>query len=775
MKFKPTLLFLSVVISPWLHAQTKHVSLNGRDDNDGSVDKPLASLSAAISSGAKAVTIHAGTYHFEKPLVLNGKASGLTISAALGEKVVFSGARVLSLQWQAGDGGVFSARLPDDMAEMDSLWINGRPQHLARFPNFDANARYLNGASKDALSPERVKRWKNPVGAWIQALHQAHWGGVHDRITGVKADGTLETEGGWGNNRGTKFHATDRFVENIAEELDAPGEWFFDAATHTLRVIPESGVDLAKAEVAVSRTESIIELRGSSESPVKNVSITGITFTQTARTFMKTREPLLRSDWMIYRGGVVFMNRTEGCSIEDCEFVNCGGNAVFVNGANKGARIAACYFHDCGASGVCFVGEQKAVRNAFKDFNGPRLKLSTLDTTAGPQSDDYPMECSVSECLMENLGTVEKQIAGVTIHMSRRITVSHCSMHHLPRAAINIGDGCWGGHVVDGCDLYDTVLESGDHGSFNSWARDRWWGLDLEGKPWDDKLSLLDAMEPNTLRNSRWECHHGWAIDLDDGSSNYIVENNLLVDGGLKFREGYHRIARNNLIVSNGLHFHVWPENSDDNVSMHNITTGGYTGNVGLKGDWGTKCDENFVHRAGQEVGPAKKMQQISGHDAKSLEGDALFLDADHGDWRLKPESPAIKLGFKPFDLAHFGVTNARLKPMADAAYATFHQASKAKAQRDNHVIAFMGGKVKNLEAAEQKRLGLGKLTGVLVVEAPEGSALQRAHLVKNDVILSWDKDDVPDLATLLKLSQATPSPVLINAWHDFATLGLYR
>ena len=94
---------------------------------------------------------------------------------------------------------------------------------------------------------------------------------------------------------------------------------------------------------------------------------------------------------------------------------------------------------------------------------------------------------------------------------------------------------------------------------------------------------------------------------------------------------------------------------------------------------------------------------------------------------------------------------------------------------RDNRVIAFMGGKVKNLEAAEQKRLGLGKLTGVLVVEAPEGSALQRAHLVKNDVILSWDKDDVPDLATLLKLSQATPSPVLINAWHDFATLGLYR
>lgn len=771
------ILLTAVLLSPMaaLSAETRYVSVNGSDSNDGSASAPFASLEKAIASGAKDIVIHAGAYHFEKPLMLDGKVSGLSISSAAGEKVVFSGARVLTLKWQAGSGGVFQAQVPAEITEMDSLWIDGRPQHLARYPNFDPKARYLNGVSKDALSPERVKGWKHPVGAWIHGLHQAHWGGVHDRITGVKPDGTVETEGGWGNNRGTKFHATDRFVENIAEELDAPGEWFFDAATHTLSIIPEAGVDLSKAEVAASRTESLIELRGSSDALVKNVSIKGITFTQTARTFMKTREPLLRSDWMIYRGGVVFMNHTEGCVVEDCDFVHCRGNAVFVSGANKASRIAGCYFHDCGASGVCFVGEQKAVRNAFKDFSGPAIKLSTLDKTPGPATDDYPMECSVSDCLMENLGTVEKQIAGVTIHMSRRISVSHCSMHHLPRAAINIGDGCWGGHVVDGCDLYDTVLESGDHGSFNSWARDRWWGLNLEKQPWDDKLSLLDAMEPNTLRNSRWECHHGWAIDLDDGSSNYIVENNLLVEGGLKFREGYHRAARNNLIVSNGFHFHVWQENSDDNVSMHNITTGGYTGNVGLKGNWGAKCDENFVHRAGQPVGPATKMQQVSGHDAKSIEGDAMFMDAANGDWRLKPESPAIKLGFKPFPLDQFGVTHARLKPIADAAYAEFHQAASSLSKRDNRVIDFMGGKVKNLEAAEQKRLGMGKLTGVLVVAAPDGSALQRAHLVKDDIILTWDKDDVPDVAALLKLSKATPSPVLINAWHDFATLGLYR
>lgn len=470
------------------------------------------------------------------------------------------------------------------------------------------------------------------------------------------------------------------------------------------------------------------------------------------------------------------MNRTANCEVNDCDFVNVGGNAIFLNGANTGNRISGCHFKDSGASGVCFVGELQAVRNGFADFNSKQPALGQLDLTPGPQTDDYPMECSVSDCLMENLGRVEKQSAGVTIHMSRRITVSHCSIHHLPRSGINIGDGCWGGHIIDGCDVYDTVLESGDHGSFNSWARDRWWGLDLNGGTWDDKLAVLDAMEPTTLRNSRWECLHGWDIDLDDGSTNYLIENNLLLNGGLKLREGYHRTVRNNLIPTNGFHFHVWPADSDDNIVTRNITSGGYTGNVQLPANWGLHCDSNFVHRAEQTVGPATRMQEISGYDVRSIMGDAMFRDAANGDWTLLPDSPAIThLGFKPFPLDQFGVRNPRLKRAADAAYAAFHSVKNAVGPRDGTVVDFMGGKVKNLEVSEKNRLGMTAVTGVLVVDAPSGSALQIAHLVQDDVILSWDEAPVPDVGALKKLAAATPSPIIINAWHAFAKLGLYR
>ena len=98
---------------------------------------------------------------------------------------------------------------------------------------------------------------------------------------------------------------------------------------------------------------------------------------------------------------------------------------------------------------------------------------------------------------------------------------------------------------------------------FNSWGRHRYWNgrhrevSEPEVKK-DPTLPFLDAIEPVVIRNSRWRCDHGWDIDLDDGSSNYQIYNNLLLQGGLKFREGYGRKAWNNVLVNCGFHPHVW-------------------------------------------------------------------------------------------------------------------------------------------------------------------------------------------------------------------------
>ena len=42
-----------------------------------------------------------------------------------------------------------------------------------------------------------------------------------------------------------------------------------------------------------------------------------------------------------------------------------------------------------------------------------------------------------------------------------------------------------------------------------------------------------------------------------------------------------------------------------------------------------------------------------------------MFVDPAHGDYRVKPDSPALALGFKNFPMDQFGVTSPRLKAKA--------------------------------------------------------------------------------------------------------------
>lgn len=564
-----TLCLLGQVLFLWAQNQY-YVAPDGNDNHDGSFQKPFqtierAQLEARKAQGETTIYLRKGIYRLERPLIFTpedgGKEKPLSIRAFRNEQVTLSGGKVLHPVWKPYKKGILTAVLQDDIRHPDMLLSNGNIRHMARYPNFDSTAVRFNGTSADATAPRRVKSWKHPEGGYLHAMHISDWGDFHYRITGKDKAGKLMLEGGWQNNRQSGLHAKNRMVENIFEELDAPGEWFYQAESSTLYYYPMPDED---AETAVFETpilKHLIEFRGSEQQPVTHITIQGIELTQTLRTFMDKYEPLLRSDWMVYRGGAVVFEGTEDCSLKDCYLHNLGGNAVFFSCYNRRSTVSGSHFTRIGASAVCFVGDPNAVRSPSFEYN-EFVAAGKLDRTPGPIGNNYPAHCLVYDNLIHSIGLFEKQITGVELSMCRHITVSHNSIYDTPRAGINVSEGTWGGHIIEFNDVFDTVKETGDHGSFNSWGRDRFWHPHRQVMDSlvnaEASLILADVTSPIVLRYNRFRCDRGWDIDLDDGSGNYHIYNNLCLNGGIKLREGFYRVVENNIIVNNSFHPHVW-------------------------------------------------------------------------------------------------------------------------------------------------------------------------------------------------------------------------
>jgi len=78
---------------------------------------------------------------------------------------------------------------------------------------------------------------------------------------------------------------------------------------------------------------------------------------------MLVKEPLLQSDWTIYRGGAILLDETENVHISNCNFFEVGGNAVFVSNYNKNALISNNHNYNIGGNAIAFVGNPAAVRS----------------------------------------------------------------------------------------------------------------------------------------------------------------------------------------------------------------------------------------------------------------------------------------------------------------------------------------------------------------------------------------------------------------------------
>ncbi|KGL58886.1 PDZ domain-containing protein [Polaribacter sp. Hel1_85] len=732
-----------------------YVSPLGNNSNNGAKETPFKTIEKALESAKSIkkkendkINIHLleGDYHLTSTLEITPQLNNLSIIGDGLDKVSIKGSKVIETKWEHFSDNILVTTI-DKNLDFNQLFINGEKQILARYPNYDENGGYWQGFAADAIDKDRISKWKNPIGGFVHALHKGRWGGFHYEIESVKENGELNLIGGHQNNRPSEMHSKYRMVENIFEELDSEKEWYLDKKNHKLYVWKSNKIDVNQAKIEVTLLKHLIEIKGTLENPVKNISISGIKFQHASRTFMETYEPLLRSDWTIYRGGALLLDATENSTINDCEFTNLGGNVIFVNGYNRNTKIKGNYIHDSGASAISFVGDSSAVRSPlFQYFE--TIDIEEMDTIVGPKNELYPSSSLVENNLIHRIGRIEKQVAGVQISMAMKIHVKNNSIYDVPRGGINVSEGTWGGHIIEYNDVFNTVLETSDHGSFNSWGRDRFWypkrEISSQLVTKNPKMPLWDAMHTTIIRNNRFKCDHGWDIDLDDGSSNYEIYNNLCLNRGIKLREGYYRTVKNNIMVNNTFHPHVWFTKSGD-VFTNNIVMRRYA-NVRIK-DWGKDIDYNLFPNK-----QALLKAQRNKTDANSLFGNPLFINPKEGDFRVKDDSPALKIGFKNFPMDKFGVQKSELKAIAKQPKIPNLKIQSEK-EKEVKTKQWLGATIKNIETIEeQSSFGTHSLDGVIIVKINKNSKLIKSSLRAGDVIVGFANMKVKNISNFLNI-----------------------
>ena len=713
-------------------AQDIFISEKGNDQNIGTKTAPFATFGRAVGelhkfAGKEPVTLWfaTGTYYLEKTIVLGPELSGtaenpVVFSSEPGAEVIIKGSRPLKgLQWQPYKDGIYVAKLPPVIA-FDQLFVNGHRQVRSRFPDFDYENPLRDGKGylqvadgTDRRYDEWItvktedfknKNWKNPSTGIVHAFQSHNWGNMQYRIKSVEESKykIFLDEGGWQLQRafgigGKEKNASWFFIENIFEELTVPGEWFFDKEEQLLYYYPEEGIDLNNAMFEVPVLKDLIQIKGDSKKPVSHITITGLDFSQSNTTFMEAYEPLARGDWAIHRGGAIFLEGTENCTITDCNFEYLGGNAVFMSGYNRNNTVSSCRFFHIGESAVCLVGSPDAVRFYQtwddKEIHGKDWSemRKGMDLEPGPKSPDYPKNCVVENNIMHDFGDYGKQVAGVYISMSHKITAAHNTIYNCPRAGICINDGTWGGHIIEHNDIWETVRETGEHGPFNSWGRERQW-LASGGSADTDFIKeyvKLDAIDPVIVRNNRIANYRksisagNWTIDLDDGSSFFEIYNNLNLGSTIKLWDGMFRKVFNNISVSAvPLGWHVWPRASEDEVYKNIFVISGSVPGKDAPTDifirpirmlenakWSNHYDHNLYWNVNfpetQQITTETNFEQwkAEGYDQNAKIAQPLFVDPEHGDYSVAANSPALQLGFKNFPMDEFGHQMARAIP----------------------------------------------------------------------------------------------------------------
>eukprot|EP01084_Bolivina_argentea_P256721 432330_1 len=284
----------------------------------------------------------------------------------------------------------------------------------------------------------------------IQAWRPHHWAswmfqiGTYD----AKNNTFVFEKGGFQGGRGNKVGA-EFFIENVLEEVDFETEYFFDEINRILYYYNnQSNTDPSNINFEATKLKVLMNYNN-----VKNVVVEGITFRDTAYTYLDPHGIPSGGDWGLQRtGAILFENNNVNISIRNNLFTRLDGNCISINRYARNITIYRNEFVWIGDSVITLWGDTNSTNSTIPDGMG-------WIGTYGNQ----PRFINVSYNLAHEIGIFEKQSSLYFQAKSCQNYVGYNIFYNGPRAAINFNDGFGGGSQVTQNLLFNSCRESGDH------------------------------------------------------------------------------------------------------------------------------------------------------------------------------------------------------------------------------------------------------------------------------------------------------------------------
>ncbi len=400
---------------PFLSLYRAYTALTERSELTSGVPQPAT------------IYIRQGIYYFDRPLEITGFASGdpgnpVRITNYGNETVRLVGGRRLR-EIKRRDDGIWEAdasvvTLPNE--QITQLYVDGQRMEPARYPNRGTGnlpgggwllvAGAVSEKPKQAFrfAGDRPTRWAKPQEILVSIFPNYNWWHAITEVTQLDATSkivTLAEELPYTIEPGRRY-----YFLNVAEELDAPGEFYHDTAAGKILFIPPNNAE--PKEVIVPYTDTIFSLQG-----VQHFSLTGLTI------------EMARGDAVVIKDGLdVFVGK--------CTIRNTGGNGVTVQGG-QGVQLRGNDIYHTGKGGVQVEGgdrktltssQHEVVNNHIYRFS-ERIKTYTPGVRLG----------------------------GVGVKVTNNL------IHDAPHCGILLNGN---EHRIEYNEIYDVCQETGDCGAF---------------------------------------------------------------------------------------------------------------------------------------------------------------------------------------------------------------------------------------------------------------------------------------------------------------------